>query len=330
MKKILLLSTALLLTALSFSQNNSDLSLTQPERDSILKDYNNIFPIWGRKAIEKGFDIPKPFGVNVNYLYMRQDIEIYDMQLGINNNGLVPVDFIKFGAADSKVSTFNTRLDLWVLPFLNVYGMFGTINTSTAVSIEEPVSFESGSDFSGTFYGLGTNFAFGVKKYFVIADVNFTWSNLDKLDQPARGRVFSMRMGKSFDLGKKNMRGETKKISFWAGTMNQALLNTTTGNVNLKDVMPGDKYQDLLEFQASPEYDDLNKRQQILVDRMIKAGSNLEDASIQYSLNKNPLHKWNLLLGSQFEFNKSWQLRTEVGVINRFSVLVNLNYRLGF
>jgi hypothetical protein len=33
---------------------NPDMVLSQSERDSILKDYNNIFPIWGRKAIEPG------------------------------------------------------------------------------------------------------------------------------------------------------------------------------------------------------------------------------------------------------------------------------------
>jgi hypothetical protein len=37
---------------------NPDLMLSQAQRDSILKTYNNIFPILGRKAIERGFDLP--------------------------------------------------------------------------------------------------------------------------------------------------------------------------------------------------------------------------------------------------------------------------------
>jgi hypothetical protein len=31
---------------------NPDLALSQAERDSLLKNYHNRFPIWGRKAIE--------------------------------------------------------------------------------------------------------------------------------------------------------------------------------------------------------------------------------------------------------------------------------------
>jgi hypothetical protein len=41
---------------------NPDLMLNQAERDRILKTYDNIFPIPGRQAIERGFDLPKPFG----------------------------------------------------------------------------------------------------------------------------------------------------------------------------------------------------------------------------------------------------------------------------
>ncbi|HSR89917.1 MAG TPA: hypothetical protein VLK88_01315, partial [Gemmatimonadales bacterium] len=65
----------------SAAAQNPDLALSQEERDSVLKDYHNIFPIWGRKAIEKGFDLPKPLGLNVIGLYMNQGIEITDLGL---------------------------------------------------------------------------------------------------------------------------------------------------------------------------------------------------------------------------------------------------------
>ena len=46
--------------ATSASAQNPDLALSKAERDSILAHYKNRFPIWGRKAIERGFDLPYP------------------------------------------------------------------------------------------------------------------------------------------------------------------------------------------------------------------------------------------------------------------------------
>jgi len=34
-------------------------------------EYTNVFPIWGQKAYKKGFDIPYPTGVMVNYMYLK-------------------------------------------------------------------------------------------------------------------------------------------------------------------------------------------------------------------------------------------------------------------
>ncbi|HSE67979.1 MAG TPA: hypothetical protein VLB12_13415, partial [Gemmatimonadales bacterium] len=83
--RVLSLSALLALLTLAIPRNavaqNPDLALTQEERDSVLKDYHNIFPLWGRKAVERGFDLPKPLGLNVIGLYMNQGIEITDLGL---------------------------------------------------------------------------------------------------------------------------------------------------------------------------------------------------------------------------------------------------------
>jgi hypothetical protein len=55
---------------------NPDLMLTQEQRDSILATYDNIFPIWGRQAIERGFELPRPLGINLIGVYVDQGIDI--------------------------------------------------------------------------------------------------------------------------------------------------------------------------------------------------------------------------------------------------------------
>ena len=51
-------------------------------------------------------------------------------------------------------------------------------------------------------------------------------------------------------------------------------------------------------------------------------------AIISYSMDKQTKQLWNGLIGMQFQFNKRWMLRSEVGFIgDRKSLLVSANYR---
>ena len=85
-----------------------DLMLSQAERDSILKNYHSVFPLLGRKAIERGFDIPKPLGFNIIGFYVDQNIDIGNLGLSTNDNPITPTDFIGFGTNTSSVSSPST------------------------------------------------------------------------------------------------------------------------------------------------------------------------------------------------------------------------------
>src|SRR6187455_876882 len=76
---------------------NPDMVLSQADRDSILKDYDQVFPIWGRKAIERGFALPRPFGIGFNAVYLNQNIDISNLQLSTGSDPLQPLDVIQFG-----------------------------------------------------------------------------------------------------------------------------------------------------------------------------------------------------------------------------------------
>ena len=55
-----------------------------------------------------------------------------------------------------------------------------------------------------------------------------------------------------------------------------------------------------------------------------------ESASVQYSLDKKPADMWNFLLGTQYQHNKHWMVRCEVGFLgSRTQVLAGLQYRFG-
>ena len=196
-KKIGLAIATFILLINSLYAQNPDLILTEAERDSILAEYDQIFPLWGKMAIEYGFDLPFPVGINVNYLYMDQGIDIGNLGLSSGSNTTQPVDFIKFSEGRSTLSTVNARFDLWVLPFINVYSFIGQGNAKTKVSLFEPIPFNSEVNQKGNYYGVGLNGSFGISEYWLSVDVNWSWSDLELLKDIVQGRVLGLRFGKT-------------------------------------------------------------------------------------------------------------------------------------
>lgn len=323
----LLTALALALAGVAEAQN-PDLMLTPAERDSVLAEYDNIFPLLGRKAIERGFDLPKPLGLNLIGVYVDQHIDIGGLGLSTNDNPIMPVEFIDFGTNTSTVTTLNARLDLWVLPFLNIYGLGGKAWANTTVEISEPIAFTSSVDQTGTYFGTGLTAAFGFKRNFVSVDQNWTWTSLEKLDEAVRGAILSFRVGRTLKLGPR------ERMAFWVGAMRAKIATETTGSIALSEAVPPetvDRIRDQLEnVEDSDWYQDLGPGQKALVDEITERllDSGLGDMTINYQLDKSLADPWNMLVGANYDFSKRWTVRSEVGFLGRFSVLVNAVYRL--
>ena len=307
---------------------NPDLMLTQEQRDSILATYDNIFPIWGRKAIEQGFELPRPFGINLIGVYVDQGIDINNLGLSTGSDPTVPISAITFGNSQSQIGTLNLRGDLWVLPFINVYAMAGLAQANTTVEVATPVAFTSSVDQSGRYFGLGLTGAFGIKRNFAVVDVNWAWSDLEKLDDPVRSRVLSMRLGRAIKLG------GPKRLSVWAGTMNVKFKTETQGSILLSEAIPPETVERIrsgLEgIDTTQWYQDLGPIQQVVVDTLVSRllSGNAGNTTVNYYLDKAPSTPWNMLLGANLDLNRRWSIRSEVGFIGRVSALVNLVYRL--
>ena len=318
----------LLAMAAPLHAQNPDLMLTPAERDSVLRTYDNIFPLLGRQAIERGFDLPKPLGLNIVGVWVDQGIDIDALGLSSGSDPVVPVEAIEFGDNRSTVLTTNLRADLWVLPFLNVYGMGGIARANTTVEVTAPIAFTSSVDQNGQYLGVGLTGAFGFKRVFTAVDVNWAWTDLDKLEDPVRSRVLSMRLGRTFKVGTKN------RLNVWAGTMNVKFATETSGSILLAEAIPPETLEgirDRLEnIEEADWYQALPPAQQLAVQRIADAllSGDYSDVTVNYQLDKAPSTRWNLLLGTNLDVGKRWSFRTEVGLIGRYSVLVNAVYRL--
>lgn len=314
-------------SAATASAQNPDLILSQAQRDSILATYKNRFPIWGRKAIERGFDLPLPFGLSVNGVWASQNIDLKNLGLSTGNNPTVPVDIVKFGENTAPVLTPNLRADLWVFPFLNIYTFGGAAWVSTDVELTEPVSFKTSVDQTGYYAGLGATATMGIKHNWLAFDINTAWTKTEKLDQAVRAKIFGIRYGRAQKLG------GTKRLALWLGTMRQTLISTTSGSINLSEVIEGGgSGEGLGDYQDSEWYQGLPPAQQRVIDEIAERLQGIEtsDVTINYTLDKATSDPWNMLAGVSYEWNKRWQARVEAGFIGRMSVLTQLNYRMNW
>jgi len=326
-----------MLPAFAIAQTDGELKLSIKEKyiDSIKHStYPYTFPAWGQKIAKKGIDIPLPAGVMVNYFAGSQQINISDLKVGFNGGDQVPLDFIKFGEVKASFQSVSTRVDLWVLPFVNLYGIFGESHATTSVNIAEPFSFSSTAKFNGPTAGLGISVGGAVRGIFGIGDYNNTWTSFENIQGAIYTQSVSFRLGHAISFKSH----PEENVTLWVGTSGIFINRTTEGTISLADLNPTISQETLDEIknETAAWFQTLTPAQKIITKQIAQAisdkiaGLDVKDATISYSLNKRATHHFSMLGGGQYQLNKRWQFRGEAGFLGgRTSGLASVNYRFG-
>jgi len=336
--------------------------------DSIkVKPYPYALPIWGKKVTAMGYDLPYSAGLSINYFWQESDIIISDLFVGFNNGPMYNLEeIIRFDNAVASSYAINFRPDIWVLPFLNVYGILAKANTSTAIDAgvwipdttntwREVAAFSSVAEFKATGLGFGVTPTIGVGGGFLALDMNMSWTDVSALNKPVFTFVFGPRFGKSIKLKKPE-----RNIAFWVGGFRLHLSSQTEGSLLLSEVLPVDNLQPKVDegqakvADAQVQVDEwwsgltpqeqknpINVAKYETADRVLQTAGNalnsidaaLNDdqyASVQYSLTKKPKDMWNFVMGTQFQINKHFMVRAEYGFLgSRQQLITGLQYRFG-
>lgn len=337
-------------------------------KDSLkISEYPYSLPIWGKKATQKGYQLPYSAGVSVNYFWQESDIVIDNLYVGFNNGTQYNLDqIIRFNSSVTSANAFNIRPDIWLFPFLNVYGILGKVNTSTAINAglwvpdaennwSEVLTFGSTANFNGTTFGLGMTPTIGIGGGWLALDMNVAWTDLSGLEKPAQSFIFGPRMGKTFKFNKPE-----SNIAVWAGAFRVHLKSETKGSLALQDVIAGGDAQARVDQgfikvaekqaavdnwwngltpieQANPvnevKYNTANQALETAGNFLTAVDGALSTAgssTVQYSLEKAPKDMWNFLLGAQYQYNKHFMLRAEYGFLgSRRQFMTSLQYRFG-
>ena len=279
----------------------------------------------------------------INYFTATQDILIPELEIGFSD-GLLPDipltdirGIVEFSEISAVATSVNVRPDVWVLPFLNVYGIFGKSWATTTVELSFPITMKAVAELEGTSTGMGITGAGGLGKYFFVLDGNWVWTEMSNFEKPVATKVFSFRLGRAF----KFRNNPQSNIALWAGGMRVNMGGVTEGSITLNEVLPPETWERRDEIVTnywawydglSPILDPVKYQVATKVFNPIIEEIEVADGSgvIQYRLTKEPKQRWNVIIGGQYQLNKHHQFRAEGGVIgNRKSLLLSYNYRFG-
>lgn len=255
--------------------------------------WSDFLPIWGKAACQQGYVLPRPFGVSLGFMHQDQPFDVGNVVVNgidVKTPGLAVVNEVQ-----NEESTVTLRLDAWILPFWNVYGILGrTEGDADGPLLVDLAPIFPGLckladnncqvdtkfklDYTADVAGLGTTIAGGYKSFFGMMDINRTTANLDISTSDAEATVFSSRIGWNGQLG-----GFTGVL--WVGAM----------------------YQDIEQT----------------LDLEIDIGKNTVDVEIDQST----AEPWNYLIGGQWDINRSFAVLAEFGFGERSSQMLNITYR---
>ncbi len=362
-KAIKLTLIFLSISAINYAQ--SEIQPTKKDTTTVQKEYPYILPVWGQKVTDRNIELQLPFGLNVNYVYnqMTLDLTHFSMNFydGSNLDEFINPETLNFTEVLATTNGVNLRTDAWILPFLNVYGIYSRTKGSTQVTFQpQTVEYDLGPNgnykeittlenpieldpvfFTSNTWGLGATAVYGWDDYFVSFDGNATWSNSDLLVQTVIFFVGSGRIGRrvSFKNG--------MHLAFYFGAMYRDFVSqeNNTGSIGVPELDAGilmalnsfiETNQERIDFwesmpDAAPgkteKLEELNNRQDKLYDSKAKVENS---NAINYSIKKEITDNWSTQIGFNFEINKHFMYRAELGYRDgQKFFMTGLQYRFG-
>ncbi|MFP6901122.1 MAG: hypothetical protein VCA36_09265 [Opitutales bacterium] len=271
--------------------------------------WSDFLPL--NKEMAGDADLPLPFGIGVTILNQKQSMETDSISVTVPDilltTPLLLGGFEEAGLVDAATPLVTTlditadrvgtdvdvklvKLDAWVLPFMNVYGIVGEIEGSNSVvnasvtdgqgeSAAENASNALKNNFPATVYdgdlwGIGVVLAFARDRWWGTLDYSYTKADLSISTSEITIKTFSPRVGTTGKLG--DMAG-----AVWIGGM----------------------HQDVDEHQTGTS------------------------GAIVYDVMQHAEEEWNFLVGGSLDMSEQLNLLIEAGFGEREQVMGSLIFR---
>lgn len=183
------------------------------------------FPLMKQLVEGRDVTLPLPLGTGFIWTELDRKVAVGDVRLGLGNNTPTSVDRVSVPTTKMRASSKLARVDLWVLPFLNLYGIVGHTESTgdVAVTVERfpfpfspPATINVPVNLQGTTAGWGMTTGIGTKKWFAMLDLNKTWTDFDRVNSSLTALVITPRVGLVVD--RPLIKGEIHIGAMWQDT----------------------------------------------------------------------------------------------------------------
>ena len=311
----------------------SDSDVFERYRDSLKETpYPWVLPIMGSKVRKLGFDMPYPTGVGINYGRSVQDVFISDLYVGFAEDELVNVDGLaRFKQVEGVVDAYIARFDFWLLPFLNLFGIAGRIESTTNVQLGLPFEFQFQVNNVGTTLGWGAVVAGGIGPLVLSGNFVQNWTWIGSLSEPSTSFIIDGRTGYMHRFPK----NPKSNIVFLVGAQYMQINENSNGNAQLEKLLgvtPEKKAK--ASEQLDDWYDGLTDPEKAVFGGIYEGVSNYlntpNETAIYYDFNKRLYYPVSMTLGLNYQLNPRWNFNAQYTFLgSREQFVFGFNYRFG-
>jgi hypothetical protein len=238
-------------------------------------------------------ELPRTWGIGVDYFGMRQPYQVDSLSftpsvLPIADPAVLPID--------NEISHADLKVDVWVTPFLNVFGIYGSIDGDTTIGLGvlglplPPDVRRLVVSYDGNVYGGGIVLAVGGDRWFASVTGTITDTNLTgDFRSSVKATTIQPRIGLRSGNG----------LEFWVGGYLLDAEEKHSGTISL----------DLGPLIAPP------------------GGQIPRPIDLDFAVDLSQDKDFNLSFGTHMMMSEAWEATLEVGAGDRTTVLANVTYR---
>ena len=195
----------------------------------LFADDDSSGPLFMKDMLGEG-DFFEPWGIGFDFFTMDQPYKIKSLQFDLPGVSLPDPSLLQI---DNEIQHLDLKLDVWLTPFLNVFGVLGYVDGDTVVDFSQapitglPISQLPPISYDGTVYGGGVNLIYGSDKWF--GALTTTWTEADlsgDFDSSVTSLAIQPRLGLIRD-----------KWQFWVGGMYLDTEEDHSGSIDFR--IPG-------------------------------------------------------------------------------------------
>jgi hypothetical protein len=274
------------------------------------RKWDRTLPFLAQKVIDKGFDLPLPWGVGLTAADVDQQMDLSNLSAGFNGGPLRQFPSVSLNNSQTHTQSFQLKLDAWLFPFVSVFGMVGQVKGDFGMDVgidgntilneigvdcsgiikprvcdiqDQTVTLPIKTDVDALTWGVGTTLAAGWNNWFVTLPMSANWTEPAGSVADGVSYTITPRGGRIVNLG-----GWGNIAAFGGGNWLQSKY-TISGTFDVPD----------------------------------------SDLNIDYIIDQESKDNWTLLVGFNWDFNRriSWAFEYDGFIGSREVFISSVNVR---